>query len=79
MDLILVLSNLGVIFHLDYWCGAFHLNIQPTKSWRVMQKEIHIWCIYDKTDTLCNDKSDPSKMMDSSKISLENLHRVIFY
>lgn len=32
MDLILVLTNFRVIFHLDYWRGAFHLNIQPKKE-----------------------------------------------
>lgn len=32
MDLILVLTNFRVIFHLDYWRGAFHLNIQPKKG-----------------------------------------------
>lgn len=69
MDLILVLTNFRVIFHLDYWRGAFHLNIQPKKEGAVMQKQVHVWCIYDKTDILCNDKSDPSRMMESSQIS----------
>lgn len=34
-----------------------------------MQKQVHVWCIYDKTDILGNDKSDPSRMMESSQIS----------